>query len=112
MRKTCSKCSIEKEYSEFIKDSRCKGGVSGTCRECANAYNKQYRADNPDKVKEYRKNSYENNKEYYAQKNRVFRTQNIEYFKNKSKNYYKMHAENQSKGNRYARQQQIYEQPF
>ena len=34
MVKTCSRCGIEKEYSEFSKNSQCKGGVTARCKIC------------------------------------------------------------------------------
>jgi hypothetical protein len=34
LKKICSKCSIEKEYTEFHKKSTCVGGVNSRCKEC------------------------------------------------------------------------------
>jgi len=45
--KTCSKCGVEKDISEFGKRSGAYDGLKGACRPCENSRNKQYRT--PDK---------------------------------------------------------------
>lgn len=36
--KTCSKCNLEKEPTEFYKQSRNKDGLQHQCKVCANSY--------------------------------------------------------------------------
>jgi len=67
--KTCTKCDIEKELTEFNKDSSKRDGLKPGCRSClkacAAAYNEAnkekiyaanlvYRAKNKEKIKAYR----------------------------------------------------------
>ncbi len=47
--KRCSKCNIEKELSEFSKDSRTKSGFRCHCKKCASTYFKTYRSNNVEK---------------------------------------------------------------
>jgi len=66
--KKCSKCGKElpetKEY--FTTSNSCKGGISGTCKNCTSEYNKQYRKNNPDKVTELVKRWHKNNPDKLA----------------------------------------------
>ena len=78
----CYKCKEFKLFELFVKDKRCKNGISGTCTDCHRKNNKvyndnhkdeiaerdkKYRLKNKDKIKEY----YENNKEEIAEKKRI-----------------------------------------
>lgn len=63
--KYCNKCEEEKEltaeYWHRNKDS--KDGYGGQCRDCMNQYNKQYRAENKERIARYQEQYYEENKE-------------------------------------------------
>src|SRR5690606_5217579 len=52
--KRCSRCKQEKPVTEFGKDQSRKDGLQGYCRECQQAYNREYRkknaARNPDEI--------------------------------------------------------------
>ena len=67
--KTCTKCGIEKEPTEFHKNKTGLNGLRGDCKSCKNEYrkeyhfrnkeresdaNKKYRVENSEKIKEYR----------------------------------------------------------
>lgn len=84
--KRCSKCAIDKVYSEFAKASNTKDGLQYQCKAC----NKAYRISNRNKIveyqKEYRKNTrevkavynreyYQNNKDALLGQTRDYRTQ-------------------------------------
>ena len=60
--KTCSKCKLNKDVSEFSKDKTKKDGFRYQCRVCQKTRKNQYYLDNKNKIKEYRKEHY---KEYY-----------------------------------------------
>lgn len=51
--KTCSGCGEIKRLGEFPKHPRCTDGHEGRCKECRNAYSREYRTNNPDKAKSY-----------------------------------------------------------
>ena len=70
MVKTCSKCKIEKEYSEFNKDKLKKDGLRSNCKSC---------------IKEYYKQHYQSNREYYKQ--------HYQYNKERIKEHYKYNKE-------------------
>jgi hypothetical protein len=40
--KTCSKCKIIKDSSEFEKDTRVKSGLKAACRKCTNSARQKY----------------------------------------------------------------------
>jgi hypothetical protein len=70
--KTCNKCGEERELEFFQKDKRNKDGRGGWCKSCVAAYNKQYRADNRDKIAAYR----EANREKMSSYNKKYREDN------------------------------------
>ena len=53
--KKCSKCGLEKNYSEFFKDSRLKSGYRSDCKECHLIVQKSYKKINHDKIEQKRK---------------------------------------------------------
>lgn len=73
--RTCSKCGQSKPLSGFVKHAACNGGYQRICKDCKNAYLRNYLAANPDqrrKAKARRKlwradpinRSYENAQQY------------------------------------------------
>lgn len=73
--KVCSKCGIEKEFSEFHKCKKSKDGYKSACKFCRNKEYKIYRIENQQKEKlrhdKYRKENKEKiaiyNKDYYEE---------------------------------------------
>ena len=45
--KTCSRCLVEKEITEYGKNTKTRDGSHNVCRKCNNLYNIQWRKDNP-----------------------------------------------------------------
>ena len=71
--KTCKKCNIEKEITEFHKEKRGKYGVRSKCKKCAAEYKAQYCQANIERIAEYKKLYDQNNKDVikqYQQSNR------------------------------------------
>jgi hypothetical protein len=70
--KVCSKCLIERPLDEFYPEKRNKTGVMGSCKDCFNLKQKEWRKENDSKVKNRSQLYYENNKEkikIYQEKN-------------------------------------------
>ena len=69
--KKCSKCDSVKPLTDFAKDKRSKDGHTSTCKECKKQYNKKYRKENLEQIKESQKQYYKENcesrKEYQKQ---------------------------------------------
>lgn len=68
--KICTKCKVEKEFSNFYKQKSQKDGYNVWCKNCCKYYaeskkdyQKQYRFDNKENAKEYQKQYYLENKE-------------------------------------------------
>lgn len=55
MVKTCSKCKIEKPFDEFYKRKSAKDGLRYDCKTCSNLYDEEYRKNNKEKIKKYKK---------------------------------------------------------
>lgn len=95
---TCKICGEEKSTNEFCKDNRSITGIVLTCLQCHNArrnkekeyeYNKQWRKNNPDKIKAAKAREFQKHKERYNESNRKWRAKN----KDKVKQYYKNYEE-------------------
>lgn len=108
--KTCNKCGIEKEISEFEfrKDT---GKYRNTCRECRknyckNWYNqninhiKEYREINKEKITENSKMYYEEHKEHLKEYSKNFRIENKEYYTKYNKKYKEENKEKISEYNK------------
>jgi hypothetical protein len=109
--KTCSKCKIEKDFSEFQKDKKKKDGLRPSCKSCSKQYveqnkerlkeyNKKYSKDNKEKISDYRKKNKERTNEY----NKNYREKNKEKLKELNKKwYYNNKEKNKKKHNEYAK---------
>jgi hypothetical protein len=58
-KKICSKCKIEKDDIDFGKSNRTKSGLRSECKKCRIVFQQE----NKDKLKEYHKKNYINNRE-------------------------------------------------
>lgn len=72
--KTCKKCKVEKELTDFNKESRSKDGCRSQCKKCVSQYylnnsqhrkeiQKQYQLNNKEKIKKQRRQHQIDNKE-------------------------------------------------
>jgi hypothetical protein len=98
--KTCTKCKIEKELTEFNQDKRKIGGLLSQCKSCKKEYEKNNKEKRKLQTKEYWKNNKENLKEkrkQYRENNKEkikeYREKNKENLKEKRKEYYDNNAE-------------------
>tara|TARA_R110000782_G_scaffold255940_1_gene344833 strand:- start:322 stop:1041 length:720 start_codon:yes stop_codon:yes gene_type:complete len=86
--KTCSKCNVEKELTEFYKNkARINGCVR--CKACYKEYDKEYRKNNIEKLAEKNKEYRETNKEKLKEKAKEYRKNNKKKIKEKAKKYNK-----------------------
>jgi len=102
--KICSKCGIEKVFSEFNKHSGCKFGVRSNCRMCENAQHKKYLADNNKEINERRAKYRDENREKIRKQDRDFherhRTRRNEEKKVQSKIYREKYPERREESQR------------
>lgn len=99
MEKTCNKCGLSKELSNFIKRKTAKDGYGNTCKICTrnymisyyelnslklSEYHKEYRIKNSDKNKEYQ--LIYNSTKKAKDKKREYYDKNIQYYRDIEKN--------------------------
>mgnify|MGYP003342197965 FL=1 len=70
--KKCSKCGVEKSFTDFHKCKREKSGIHSACKECI----KQWCKFNKNKKKEYDSLNYQNNKEKIIKNNSQYNKNN------------------------------------
>mgnify|MGYP000607183366 CR=1 FL=1 len=83
--KTCSKCKITKELSEFSNNKNEKDGIQRECKQCQ----KEYRLKNIDEIKRKKKIYRDNNKEKKALTDKLYRENNKSSIMEYRKKYYK-----------------------
>ncbi len=83
--KTCTKCGEDKPLSEFHNRTSSKDGKKAACRKCSNAASKKWRESSAEHVRAYEKAYREQNKEAVRERTRRWREENAEYCSNYSK---------------------------
>ena len=76
--KTCTRCKIEKELSEFIKHKNTKDGLNIYCKSCKKEYDKEHYQANKERYQERRKERYQDNKERIKEQVKEYRQANKE----------------------------------
>ena len=51
--KTCRRCGVSKQLSEFNKAAKSSDGLHAWCRQCVKEDNRRWWAENPDEVRRY-----------------------------------------------------------
>lgn len=85
--KQCTKCNIEKDYSEFSKHCRKKDGYRSACKGC----DKAYKQTTQDTIKTQSAKYYIKNKERINIANLKWQHENKDYRRQKSQEYYQQH---------------------
>jgi len=85
--KTCVKCNIEKEVSDFYPHKTNKTGFSSRCKECIKSKVKEYQNNNKDIILEKNKTKYKSNKSEYKKRNKENYLKNKELRKEKQRIY-------------------------
>lgn len=87
MRKKCYRCGKIKLITEFSKDTRNPSGYKGCCKNCHNEYNKNWRKNNPEKLKERKRRYKEKHPEIIRAYQRKYRKLYPERYKQTAKKY-------------------------
>ena len=82
--KKCTKCRVEKDISEFSKNSH--NEYRGRCN-CCREYDRKYKLENRDKINKYNREHRQKNKELCNQLKREYRLANLERIKERRKKY-------------------------
>lgn len=102
MKKTCSKCSKEKDIACFCKAKSNKDGLNGRCKDCVKIYQLTYRNEyylkNKEKLNKKHKEYYLLNKDKMDEYYKSYREQNREQSRINYKEYYLL---NKDKINKY-----------
>jgi len=56
MEKKCLKCEIIKDLSQYHNQKSCSDGKATRCKTCRNEENKTFKVDNPQYMREYKRN--------------------------------------------------------
>ena len=107
--KTCAKCGIEKELSEFSKDRSLKSGRRSDCKECRRSYYKEYYAKNQEKLVAYRREYVASNRERVREEHRARYRRNREKFSERNKAYYRANTDRLKRYNRNYRNSREYD---
>jgi hypothetical protein len=91
--KTCSKCHIEKEITEFHKNKATKDGFNSICKKCAIEKTRKYGIEHPEKLKENKKREYIKNIKKYNVSNKKYQEEHKEEIKINKKCYYEINRE-------------------
>ncbi len=98
--KKCSKCKIIKDISFFSKNNKTKDKLHCSCKECDKEQYHKNREYNILKMREYKKNNPEKIKDYFLRKKDIYkeyRDSKKEEIKSYMKDYYKNNLENRKK---------------
>ncbi|HEY8659798.1 MAG TPA: hypothetical protein VIL78_12230 [Hanamia sp.] len=96
--KNCTKCGIEKELTEFVKDKYSKDGYTTSCKLCRKQAGINYRFNNPE---EYNKSLIKSRKKMYLIHREKIKAKTREYYRNNKEKCLeydkKYHAKNPEK---------------
>ena len=91
--KTCTKCNIEKPYSDFYKTKKSNDGHHARCKQCQ----KQYKAENKHKWIEYRQKNKQRDIEYRKTKREAKKEYDSKYRKDNRERLNKIKREYRKK---------------
>ena len=94
--KVCSRCKVEKDFSEFHKDCTKKDRLQSRCKDCE----KEYQQNNKEKIAEGQRKWRENNKEIIAEKAKKYRENNREKIVERETKYRENNREKIAEGQR------------
>jgi len=86
--KICSKCKQLKLITEFYKHKTNKDGLRGKCKSCMNKDSEEWRQQNLEYEKEYKKKYYQQNLNHCKERNKKYRKANVNKIRKYAKAYY------------------------
>ena len=91
--KECSKCHKIKSVSEFYKDIDKSDELQPRCKECSKIYNKKHYQENPNYFKERDKKRRQENPDYFKKYYKKYYQENFDYIKENKRKYYQENKE-------------------
>ena len=91
--KTCKECLLEKDESEFYKDSRYKNGIQSKCKDCKRQQSTEWRNANPNRRRMQLAEYYQENMEQCKLDSAEWYEENAEDVKRKSSQWKKDNPE-------------------
>ena len=76
--KPCNKCLVVKQLTDFFKHKNKIDGRSTVCKDCAKQSDKNWRNENPQKVRERARRHRENNLEKEREREQKYKRNNLE----------------------------------
>lgn len=90
--KTCSKCNIEKNNTDYAKNTARKDGLRSECKSCFKLYTIAYYKSNFEKKSKYSKDYYNKNKTKCVERIKAYYDKNATLIKQNKKTYYQKNA--------------------
>ncbi len=78
MKRICTKCGIEKDLEEFVKDKKCLQGRRRMCKKCRVGHQKKWRTENKERILAQEKKYRAENKEKISAQQKKYRAENKE----------------------------------
>lgn len=76
--KTCTKCGVEKNESEFHKSNDGKNGLRAQCKACRNSEVREWKLKNVEERKEYAEKWYREHKKAVSCRMKEYRLKNLD----------------------------------
>lgn len=91
--KTCSKCKIEKQVTDFSRRASARDGLSLECKKCASERHAEYRLKNKESIKSSMSLYYIENKKPLSEKAKGYRSKNREKIIASAKAYHEKNSQ-------------------
>ena len=91
--KTCTKCKIEKDESNFQKRENGKNGLASWCKTCTKIYDDEYHNKNKEKINKRERDYYQKNKKRLKKVRHEYVNKNREKLSKNGKIYYQANKE-------------------
>lgn len=86
--KKCWKCLEIKDFCFFSKNRAQKDGLSGACKDCKKIIDKEYRAKNEEKIRQYKKDWAIEKEEELKEKRKIYWQKNKDRLLQRNRQYY------------------------
>lgn len=98
--KTCTKCKIQQQTTNFNKDKSRKDGLTPWCKACVAENSKKYSEANKDKISQQQREWYLDNREWVLLRNKEWREANPERMRELNASWYQDNMDRKAENTR------------